>query len=53
MQKIKGEICMTEKVDFEKALEINGGGVGEDIKPPKEAEKADDSQFKGFKESDK
>ena len=30
---------MTEKVDFEKALEINGGGVGEDIKPPKEADK--------------
>lgn len=44
---------MTEKVDFEKALEINGGGIGEDIKPPKEAEQADDSQFKGFKESDK
>ena len=44
---------MTEKVDFDKALEINGGGVGGDIKPPKEAEKADDSQFKGFKESGK
>ena len=44
---------MTEKVDFEKALEINGGGIGKEIKRPKEAEKADDSQFKGFKESDK
>ena len=44
---------MTEKVDFEKALEINGGGIGADIKPPKEVEQADDSQFKGFKESDK
>ena len=44
---------MTEKVDFEKGLEINGGGVGEDFTPPKEVEKADDSQFKGFKESGK
>ena len=44
---------MTEKVDFEKALEINGGGIGGDIKPPKEVEQADESQFKGFKESHK
>lgn len=39
-----------EKVDFEKALEINGGGIGEDVQPPKEVEKAVDKEFKGFKE---
>ena len=35
-----------EKVDFEKALEINGGGIGEDIEPPKEVEESNDEQFK-------
>ena len=44
---------MTEKVDFEKALEINGGGVGEKHTPPKQAEETKENQFKGFKESDK
>lgn len=44
---------MTEKVDFEKALEINGGGVGETHTPPKRAEETKRNQFKGFKESGK
>ena len=39
-----------EKVDFEKALEINGGGIGEDIEPPKEVEESNDEQFEYFEE---
>jgi len=44
---------MTEKVDFEKALEINGGGVGGKHTPPNQVEETKENQFKGFKESDK